>query len=69
MKRNGDVTQPYDLNLNDEFFLRSLGEFLTKMRIAAGFKIIRAFTDTVDMSYSQYQGYESGNNINVVIYV
>lgn len=51
--------------LDDETFLKQLGAFMKRMRIAAGFPTIRSFVDTVDMSYSQYQGYEAGKNITI----
>ena len=52
-------------NYSDELFLKALGDFIKAMRVAAGYPTIRSFVDTVDMSYSQYQGYESGKNITI----
>ncbi len=67
MKNDNENNALSDPKLNDEIFLKQLGAFLKRMRIASGFPTIRAFVDTIDMSYSQYQGYEKGKNITVVI--
>ena len=56
-----------DSRLEDEAFLKQLGAFIKRMRIASGFPTIRSFVDTVDMSYSQYQAYEAGKNITIII--
>ncbi len=48
------------LNANEDFFFQELGPFIRSMREAAGFTSMRVFVGTIEMSYSQYQGYESG---------
>ena len=54
-------------DIDDETFLKGLGNFIKSLRIAAGFPSIKSFVDTIDMSYSQYQGYESGRNITMKV--
>lgn len=62
--KGNDNTQ--DINITDEILLKKLGAFLKTMRKAAGFTSKRAFADTIEMSYSQYHGYESGKNITIL---
>lgn len=59
------VEKAKSTHFDNEVFLQKLGGLLKKMRKAAGFSTIRSFTDAIDISYSQYQGYESGKNITL----
>lgn len=56
-----------DFNLNDELFLKLIGQFLIDLRKKAGYSSIRLFVDTIGMSYSQYQRYETGSNITLIV--
>lgn len=56
-----------DFNLNDELFLKLIGQFLINLRKKAGYSSIRLFVDTIGMSYSQYQRYETGSNITLIV--
>lgn len=67
MERNKQIEAINDLNVSDDLFLKQLGKFIRRMRKAAGFPTIRSFVDTIDMSYSQYQGYEAGKNITIKV--
>ena len=68
MAKNSINIKANDPNQDEDFFFQQLGSFLREMRKAAGYSSIRAFVDTIDMSYSQYQGYETGKNITLAIF-
>ena len=55
------------LDSSDELFLKSVGQFLMNLRTKAGYPTIRMFSDALDMSYTQYQRYESGSNITLIV--
>jgi transcriptional regulator with XRE-family HTH domain len=68
MGKIDQTTISKDPNYDDEYFFQLLGSFIRRMRKLAGFKSMRAFADTINISYSQYQGYETGKNLTLAIF-
>jgi|GEM_PF-3502828 len=68
MKKTEKTIIPKDPNYDDEYFFKLLGAFIRRMRRLAGFRSMRAFADTIGISYSQYQGYETGRNLTLAIF-
>lgn len=67
MSTSKESAKEDELDLSDELFLKSVGSFLMNLRKKAGYPTIRLFSDAMDMGYTQYQRYESGSNITLIV--